>query len=115
MNCNPAEFLKQYYFENFLKDRYNWAFINLQSFREVKPREPMLDDDAERYIIGRGDLTNLVPTSKICKITYKKNFINQAAVNIILNLNVSRFQLEISNRINLLYYEIFLNYRKSEP
>ena len=81
----------------------------------VKPREPRLDNDAKNYIIGRGDLTNLVPTSKICKITYKKNFINQDAVKIILILKVPRFQLEIFNRITFLDNEIFLNYRKSEP
>ena len=72
------------------------AYINvLQSAREVRPQEPILDNDAKHYIIGRGDLTNLVPTSKICKITYKKNFINQDAVKIKLILKVPRFQLEI--------------------
>ena len=87
----------------------------LQSAREVRPQESILDNDAKRYIIGRGDLTNLVPTSKICKITYKKNFINQDAVKIILILKVPRFQFEISNRITFLDNEIYLNYRKSEP
>ena len=38
------------------------AYINvLQSAREVRPQEPILDNDAKHYIIGRGDLTNLVP------------------------------------------------------